>query len=260
MDYVKSLKTCVLSSGSRGNVTLIQSPTTNLLIDIGRSSAYTCSKLKEINVNPSDIQAILITHTHHDHIDGLKVFVKKYHPKIYLTKLMYEDINNLIAYEDCRFIQKPFQIGDLEIDYIKTSHDVSDSNGYIIKYRNSSLVYITDTGYIHQKNDLKLKNHNIYIMESNHDVKMLMEGKYPYSIKQRIQGDCGHLSNEDAAKNLSKYFGPNTKYIILAHLSRDNNTEEKAYNTLVNTLSSNHQNLENILIARQDERTELIEV
>ena len=260
MDNVKSLKTCVLASGSKGNCTLVESEETKLLIDMGRSCTYITSSLSDLNIDLNQIDAILITHTHNDHTSGLKVFVKKYHPKVYLTSKMYEDIKDMLSIDDCIFIDKPFNIKDLYIDFIKTSHDVSDSNGYIIKKDDKSLVYITDTGYINKKYTNKLKNHNIYIIESNHDVKMLMTGKYPYYLKQRVQGDRGHLSNVDSAKYLSNYIGENTKYIILAHLSQDNNTKELAYNTLSNNLSENNQKIDNIIIAEQDKKTELIEV
>lgn len=260
MDNVKSLKICVLSSGSSGNATLVQSSKTKILIDAGKSCAYISNKLKELGIDPTEIEAILITHTHHDHIQGLKVFEKKYHPIIYLTEKMYQELNETIPYENCVIINSPFQLHDLKIDYIKTSHDTDDSNGYIIKSNNSSIVYITDTGYIHNKYDEKLSNHDLYIMESNHDIEMLMNGKYPYHIKQRIQGDRGHLSNEDASKKLIKYIGKNTKYIILAHLSRDNNTEKIATKTLNDMLHKHNQNVEKIIIARQDERTEMLTV
>ena len=260
MDNVKSLKTCVLASGSKGNCTLIESENTKILIDIGKSCAYITSLLKDLNIEPTEINGVLITHTHNDHTSGLKVFVKRYHPKIYLTSKMYEDIKDHVFLEDCIFINQPFRINDLNIDYIKTSHDVSDSNGYIIKKDSKSLVYITDTGYINEKNTSKLKNHNIYIMESNHDVKMLMTGKYPYHLKQRVQGDRGHLSNDDSSKYLSNYIGPNTEYIILAHLSEDNNTKKLAYDTLLNNLSKHNKKINKIIIAEQDNKTELIAV
>lgn len=260
MDNVKSLSVCVLSSGSKGNSTLISSSSTKILIDLGRSCAYITSKLEELNISAKDIDAILITHSHNDHTNGLKVFVKKNHPKVYLTELMYEDLKDILSYEDCIFIENPFQIKDLNVDYIKTSHDVSDSNGYIITKNNESVVYITDTGYINQKNDLKLQNHSIYIMESNHDIKMLMEGSYPHYLKQRILSDRGHLSNEDSARNLSKYIGNKTKYIILAHLSEENNTKEKAYNALIEALNKKNKTVENIIVATQEDKTEVIEV
>lgn len=260
MDNVESLKTCVLASGSKGNSTLVEGKHTKVLIDLGKSCAYITQSLKEISIDPNQIDGILITHIHNDHTSGLKVFVKKYQTKIYLTQKMYEELKELIPYENCIFIEGPFTIKDLKIDYIKTSHDVEDANGYIIELNNKSLVYITDTGYINEKNKQKLLNHNIYIMESNHDIRMLMKSRYPYHIKQRIQGDRGHLSNEDAAKYLSSYIGDKTQYIILAHLSQDNNTKELAYDTLSNNLMKNNQRIANIIIAEQDNRTELIEV
>ena len=260
MDNVKSLKVCVLSSGSKGNCTLVSTASTKILIDLGRSCAYITAKLKELDVDSKDINAVLITHSHNDHTNGLKVFVNKFHPKVYLTESMYEDLKELLNYEDCIFIEEPFEINDLEIDYIKTSHDTDDSNGYIIKNKKESLVYITDTGYINQKYNNKLKNHSIYIMESNHDIKMLMEGSYPHYLKQRILSDRGHLSNEDSAINLAKYIGSKTKYIILAHLSEENNTKEKAYSTLIDTLNKKNIKFDNIIVATQEDKTEVIEV
>ena len=260
MDNVKSLSVCVLSSSSKGNSTLISSSSTKILIDLGRSCAYITAKLKELDIDSKDIDAILITHSHNDHTNGLKVFVKKFHPKVYLTELMYEDLKEILNYEDCIFIEEPFKINDLEVDYIKTSHDVSDSNGYIISNNKESIVYITDTGYINQKYSNKLKNHSIYIMESNHDIKMLMEGRYPHYLKQRILSDRGHLSNKDSALNLSNYIGNKTKCIILAHLSEENNTKEKAYNTLIETLNKKNKQVDNIIIATGEDKTEVIEV
>lgn len=260
MDNVKSLSACVLASGSKGNSTLVEGNKTKILIDIGKSCSYIVQLLNQLNIEPNEIDGILITHTHNDHTNGLKVFVKKYHPKVYLTIKMYEDLKDMISIDDCCFIDEPFRINELEIDYIKTSHDVSDSNGYIVKNNDKSLVYITDTGYINEKNTEKLKNHDIYIMESNHDIKMLMSGKYPYHLKQRIQGDRGHLSNEDSAKYLSTYIGNKTKYIVLAHLSQDNNTKELAYKTLYDNLEKKHQKIQKIIVAEQDEKTDLIKV
>ena len=120
--------------------------------------------------------------------------MKKYHPTLYLTEKMYRELKNEFEIEKYKIIDSDFDINDIHFRVFKTSHDAPDSNGYVIENNNRSIVYITDTGYINQKNHSLLKNKNLYIMESNHDVKMLMDGKYPYQLKQRILGDKGHLS------------------------------------------------------------------
>ena len=258
MDNVKSLSACVLASGSKGNSTLVEGNKTKILIDIGKSCSYIVQLLNQLSIEPNEIDGILITHTHNDHTNGLKVFVKKYHPKVYLTIKMYEDLKDMISIDDCCFIDEPFRINELEIDYIKTSHDVSDSNGYIIKNNDKSLVYITDTGYINEKNTEKLRNHDIYIMESNHDIEMLEEGPYPYHLKQRIWSSKGHLSNKVSAEYLSELIGSNTKCVILAHLSETNNNEKKALDEYMK--KNKDKKVEKVLLAKPKEATELVEV
>ncbi len=254
------MKVCVLASGSKGNATYIASPTTSLLIDLGPSCAYVEKQLQEIDVDPNQIEGILITHTHVDHIGGLRVFIKKYNPIIYLTKKMYEELSTMLLISNYQLIESDFMLHDIAIKIIKTSHDVADSNGYILEHNGKSVVYITDTGYINYKNHKRLQNKSLYIMESNHDVEMLMNGKYPYHVKQRILGDRGHLSNQDSAYYLSHFIGNETKYIVLAHLSEDNNTRELALSTLEEALRKENQIIEHIVVATQKDRTELLEV
>jgi len=254
------MKCCVLASGSKGNCTYIEYNNTKILIDLGTTSLYAEKKLKDIDVDPTDIKAILITHTHVDHINGLKVFIKKYNPKIYLSEIMHKELKNDIILNNYEYIDGDFTIDDLKINVIKTSHDTEDSNGYIVESSDSSIVYVTDTGYINQKNFKKLTNKNVYIFESNHDVEMLMNGRYPYNIKQRILGDKGHLSNKDAGYYLSKLIGDNTKQVILAHLSHDNNTDDIALKTVKEELKTTQVEFDNIIIAHQEFRTDLIEI
>ena len=149
---------------------------------------------------------------------------------------------------------------DLVIENIKTSHDTSDSRGYIVTQGNSSVVQITDTGYLNQKYFKKLQNKTIYIFESNHNIEMLMHGRYPKWLKARVSSDVGHLSNESSAFYLTKLIGENTKEIILAHLSEENNTPELALETLNNEFAENNIKFNNIVVAKQEERTDLIEV
>ena len=219
---------------------------------------YISAKLKEIGVDIKDIDTILITHAHTDHINGLKKVVKDVKPKIYLTEKMLNELDYEI--ENYDLISDDFILGDLNVEIIKLSHDADDINGYILSSNDKSIVYITDTGYINVKNHKRLKNKNLYIMESNHDVNMLMKGKYPYHIKMRILGDKGHLSNKDSANYLSNFIGDNTKHVILAHLSHENNEPEIALNNLKKVLKEKNINNPDIIVATQEERTELIEV
>ena len=252
------MKVSVLSSGSKGNTTYIETKETRILIDAGNSSKYIIEKLQELDVDPSTIDAILITHVHSDHIKGLQVLIKKIKCPVYITKKMYPYLDFLTNY--CFIEKETINIKDIEINVIKTSHDTEDSVGYIVNNNNKSVVYITDTGYINKKYYDLLTNRTIYIFESNHDIEMLNNGRYPFELRQRILSDKGHLSNYDSAKYLSKFIGKDTKEIILAHLSEENNTEELALKTLNERLLKEDITFNKIIIARQNEKTELINV
>ena len=252
------MKTIVLSSGSKGNTTYIETKETRILIDAGNTCKYIIEKLEEHNIEPSSIDAIFITHTHSDHIKGLSVLLKKINPCVYITEKMHKQMEYLKNYY---IIDKEtIKIKDMSIEIIKTSHDTEESVGYIINEGDKSLVYITDTGYINKKYYELLKNRNIYIMESNHDVEMLNNSSYPFETRQRILSDKGHLSNYDSAKYLSKFIGNKTKYVLLAHLSEENNTKDLAYNTLINRLEKENIIVENIIITSQNKETDLISI
>lgn len=252
------MKVSVLSSGSKGNTTYIETNNTKILIDAGNSSKYIIDTLKEINVNVEDLNAIFITHVHVDHIKGLQTLLKRINPEVYITEKMLPYLDYLTNY---KLIEKDnIKYQDLEINVIKTSHDTEDSVGYIVTNNNKSIVYITDTGYINKKYYDILSNREIYIMESNHDIEMLNNGKYPFELRQRILSDKGHLSNYDSAKYLSQFMGKKTKYIVLAHLSEENNTENLALETLKKRLEKTNQKIDNIIIASQNKKTELIKV
>ncbi len=250
----------VLASGSKGNSSFIETNKTRILVDLGITSGNAEKKLKSLNIEPSSINAIVLTHTHVDHINGIKVFIKKYNPIIYLTSKMYNEISKIITIENYQIITDNFAISDLQVTVFKTSHDTEDSNGYVFEAYGKSIVYITDTGYINKKYFPILSNKNYYIMESNHDVELLMNGSYPYYLKQRIIGDKGHLSNKDSSYYLSKFIGNDTKGVVLIHLSEENNDEELALSTLKKTLKKSDKSIEKLIIAKQKERTELIEV
>ena len=252
------MKVIVLSSGSKGNTTYIETKETRILIDAGNTCKYIINKLEEYNINPSSIDANFITHTHIDHIKGLKVLLKKINPCVYITEKMHPYLDYLENYHIIK--EEEIKIKDILVEVIKTSHDTEDSVGYIINNNHKSIVYITDTGYINRKYFNLLKNRDKYIMESNHDVEMLNNSSYPFATRQRILSDKGHLSNYDSAKYLSTFIGDKTKYILLAHLSEENNTKELAYETLKDRLKQENIKINNILIANQNEETEFITI
>ena len=252
------MKVSVLSSGSKGNTTYIETKEAKILIDAGNSSKYIISKLNDLNVDPKSLDAILITHIHSDHIKGLQVLLKHTNPCIYLTKKMYSYLDFITNYQ---LIEKDnFTIKDIQINVIKTSHDAPDSVGYILTNNDKSIVYITDTGYINKKYYDILSNRDIYIMESNHDIEMLNNGSYPFELRQRILSDKGHLSNCDSSKYLCDFIGNKTKRIILAHLSEENNTETIAYDTLKERFKKDNIEFNDIIIAKQNKETELLNI
>ncbi len=254
------VKICNLASGSEGNVTYIETPNHKILIDLGMTVKYIKEKLSEFSIAIENIDYVLITHVHNDHIKALKTFIKKYHPTICLSPIMYSELDALKSYDKIMLYDNNILLDDVEIDIIKTSHDTTDSRGFIIKSENKKIGYITDSGFINSKYFPLLTNLDIYYFESNHDIEMLLHGPYPKWLKDRVIGPYGHLSNKDSSIYLAKLIGPNTKKILLMHLSHKNNTEEKALETIHQVFKEYEIDFDNIACAKQNERSELIEI
>lgn len=251
------MKVKVIASGSKGNCAIVLCGETKIIIDIGISYLTLKRSLEEKDLSIDRFNGILITHCHKDHINGLSSLMKHSSLKAYIPEKMYDSLKEILPKERCIFIDDNFTIDDVEIELIHTSHDAPYSVGFIITYQNKSLVYVTDTGYINRKYLARMTHKDIYILESNHDETMLMDGPYPRFLKERVISDTGHLSNITTAKYLNKIVGANTKYILLAHLSEKNNTEELALNTVKKEISS--ENIK-ILVAKQHEESPMIEV
>lgn len=246
----------VLCSGSKGNCTYISTDKTKVLIDAGKNLKYIEEKLNELSTSIKEINYIIISHTHQDHVSALKSIIKKSNPIIILTEPMHRDLEYIHQYQNIKYLQDEMILGDIKLENIKTSHDASDSRGFILTNSFDSVVQITDTGYINQKHFNKITNKNVYIMESNHNLEMLMHGRYPKWLKQRVSSDVGHLSNDQSAFYLSKIIGQDTKKIILAHLSEENNTKEIALSTIKDSFESSEINFDNIEVAMQEIKTE----
>lgn len=251
------MKVKTIASGSKGNCTIVLCDNINIIIDMGISYLTLKRSLEENSLSFEQFQGILITHSHKDHINGLKSLIKNTHIQVYIPEKMYEELEDIVPKYRCEFIQDTFSIQDLDIELIHTSHDTPCSVGFIMTYNHKSLVYVTDTGYINRKYLAKMTEKEIYVIESNHDEVMLMDGPYPRFLKERVISDKGHLSNKTTAKYLKKIIGPNTKYIVLAHLSEKNNTEKLALEAITEEITDRNIN---ILIAKQHEEGPMIEV
>ena len=255
------MKICVLASGSEGNSTYIETKTHKILIDLGMNLKYIKSKLEELEVSPDEIDTILISHVHKDHIGGLETFIKKYKPNLYMSKIMVSELleDNIIkTYPNLIYFDTDFYIDNLKIELIKTSHDTKDSRGFIITEDEKSVVQITDTGYLNQRFFNKLKDKDVYLFESNHDVEMLINGKYPKWLKDRVVGPYGHLSNKDASFYLTKLVGDNTKKIVLMHLSKENNNPDTAISTIHEIFDEYNVKFDDITYAKQREKSGVI--
>ena len=254
------MKTCVLASGSEGNVIYVETEQHKILLDVGMTVKYINEKLSELSVALEEIDYVFITHVHDDHVKALKGLIKKYSPTICVSPKMFAELEVLKDYEKTILYDDAIYLKDVTIEMVKTSHDTSDSRGFILKSGGRSLVYLTDTGFINQKYFKKLANKNVYLFESNHDIEMLLNGPYPKWLKDRVLGPYGHLSNKDSSIYLAKLIGENTEKIYLMHLSHKNNTEELALNTIKEIFEEYEIDFTNIKCARQKERTELIDV
>ena len=254
------MKICNLASGSEGNVTYIETDNHKILLDVGTTVKYIKEKLSELSVAIEDIDYILITHVHDDHIKALKNFIKKYNPTICVSPIMFSEIEDLKYYAKVLLYDEKIELDDTTIDIIKTSHDTTDARSFIIKNKNNSVAYVTDTGFLNTKFFKKLTNLNVYLFESNHDIEMLLNGPYPKWLKDRVMGPYGHLSNKDCSVYLAKIIGPDTKKILLTHLSEKNNTPEKALSTIKETFKEYEIDFNNISCATQRDKSEVIEL
>ena len=255
--HTTKIKVKTIASGSKGNCTIILCGDTNIIVDMGISYLTLKRSLEENSLSFDQFNAILITHCHKDHINGLSSLIKHTKINAYIPSDMYDSLKEYSPRERCEFVDDKFNINDVEIELIHTSHDAPSSVGFIINYEKRSIAYVTDTGYINRKYLSKMVNKDLYLIESNHDEVMLMDGPYPRFLKERVISDTGHLSNTTTSKYLKKIVGDKTKYIILAHISEKNNTEELALQTTTEQLK--HTNIE-ILIAKQYEESPMIEV
>lgn len=231
------MRLCSIASGSSGNCIYVGSDATHLLVDAGISGKKVEEGLKFLNLSGRDVDGILITHEHSDHIAGLGVLSRKYEIPIYATKGTIEAILNCKNAPDASLFHEihadtKVTIKDLSVNPMKISHDAAQPVAYRIGYGSSKIAVCTDLGVFNEYTVECLKGMDALLVEANHDINMLQVGPYPYYLKQRILGDKGHLSNENAGRLLNKVLCDKTKAVVLGHLSKENNLPELAYESV----------------------------
>lgn len=261
------MKLCSIASGSSGNCIYVGSSSTNLLVDVGISAKRVENGLNGIDIKPDTIQGILITHEHSDHIQGLGILARRYHIPIYATYGTAKSIQQVRSLgeipEELFHYVKPneaFMINDICVEPFSTSHDASDPVCYSMQAEGQKIGIATDLGKYDDYIVEKLSGAELLFIEANHDVNMLMVGKYPYYLKQRILGDRGHLSNDTSADLISRLLHPGLKRVLLAHLSKENNYEELAYETVCYGLSRNGVDFlaDNVSVAHRDQPSAMV--
>ena len=228
-----------IASGSSGNCIYVGNDNTHILIDTGISKKRIEEGLNEVSLSPADLNCILITHEHSDHIAGLGVLSRKYHIPIYATAETIQEIKKSSSMgkidSDLFNEVKPdsiLKINDVNICPFSISHDAANPVGYRIEDDKAKVAVATDLGTYDDYITDKLKNLNALVLEANHDIRMLQTGSYPYPLKQRILGNRGHLCNEMAGRLLDSVLNDNIKKVYLGHLSKENNYAELAYESV----------------------------
>ena len=265
------MRLCSIASGSSGNCIYVGSEATHLLVDVGISGKRTESGLHELGLTGRDIDGILITHEHSDHISGLGVLARKYEIPIYATAGTIEAMRydkSLGNLEEGLFREvqedKKLTIKDLTVNPMHISHDAAQPVGYRISYGNKKVAVCTDLGVYNDYTVECLKGMDALLLEANHDVNMLQVGPYPYYLKQRILGDRGHLSNENSGRLLCRILHDNLKTVLLGHLSKENNLPELAYESVrmaINLGENPYRDGDfDVRVAKRSEVTPVVEI
>ena len=281
----------VLASGSKGNSTLVASSRTRILVDAGLSCRELMKRMQMANEDPAAIDALLITHEHQDHVQGVAVLARKLGVPVYFTqathrawmrwmmpqkRLTYaawlalrqqppgvEEVEKASvekAEDPCSLpgveyfsAGSGFSIGDIVVTPFTIPHDAADPVGFVFEADGVRMAIAADLGYMPPNVKMAIRNCDVLMLESNHDLEMLRDGPYPWSVKQRVMSRVGHLSNEATSDFLEKNYDGNASYVVLAHLSESNNLPELARVTAERALRDRMSLLANkLLLAQQD--------
>lgn len=233
------MRLCSIASGSSGNCILAGSDSSHILIDAGISGKRIREGLEQLGLKPEETCGIFVTHEHMDHIQGLGVMARRHGLPIYATEKTIQAIRRCgsVGMIDEKLFHvvspdKPLTVGDLTVEPVCVSHDAADPVMYIVHHGERSAAVVTDLGTYDQYLIDKLRGVHVLLLEANHDVRMLEMGAYPYPLKQRILSERGHLSNEMSGRFLGELLHDRFEAVILGHLSKENNYEKLAYETV----------------------------
>jgi phosphoribosyl 1,2-cyclic phosphodiesterase len=249
------MRVCLLASGSGGNSIYIQNGSSSVLIDAGLTGKRIEERLQGIGVDPSTLQGIVVSHEHSDHIKGVGILARRYHLPVWLTegtlnasKKTFRGTEQIHVMDN----DEDFSIGDLAFQAFQLPHDAADPVNFVVTDGNAQVAIATDMGVMTQLVYQRLREVDFVVIESNYDLKMLMDGPYPWDLKKRISGRHGHLPNDGAAETLCNLALEGLQQAVLAHLSEKNNHPDLARETCQDMLV--HRGIRNfsITVAAQD--------
>jgi len=259
----------LLASGSRGNSAVVASSTTRILVDAGLSCRETFKRVRALGESPEQLSAILITHEHSDHVSGLERLANKLKVPVFLTEPTHHAWNRNMRDEEGKTPElrkvehfaagRKFQVGDIAVTPFTIPHDAADPVGFTFRTEGVKIGFATDLGYMPVNVRDHLRGCDVLVMESNHDVEMLRSGPYPWSVKQRVMSRVGHLSNDALAEFFGSDYDGFASYVVLAHLSEQNNHPEIARAAAEQALQGRQGLWRNrVLLASQSEALEPI--
>ncbi len=246
LDSQHGLTLCVLASGSKGNATYISNGRTSILIDAGLSGKELQRRMTLRGLDPAGLDAILVSHEHTDHIRGVGVMARRFDLPVHISDGTLQASQKVVGkLKDVRPFDcgRSFSVGDFAVHPFSISHDAADPTGFTIRCNGTKVGVATDLGIVTKMVEDHLTGCDALILEANHDPKMLIDGPYPWPLKQRIKGRSGHLSNEDAALLLETLMHERLSHVVLAHLSEENNTPDKAMAVLASVVEGKRTKL-----------------
>lgn len=230
------MRVCTLASSSSGNSVLVSRGNTHILIDAGISLARIRKSLASLDLSPDDLSGVLVTHDHSDHIKGIEMLHKYHGTYVYATERVGRVVERVCRVIPERIVsidrQNPFEVGEMGVTAFKTPHDATESVGYTIVSGGKKLFFATDLGCVTQEVMEAARGAELVVLEANHDVELLRCGPYPPHLKRRVLSDRGHLSNTVSGRFTAELVSGGARRVILAHLSKENNTPRLAYDTV----------------------------